>query len=150
MIQESGLLDEHLRADLLDRAAQVPNVEVRPFTDRLATLFADCRVLLVPHRVDNRPRVVLEAQASGIPVVASAQPGLVESVGPGGVIVEDTDDPAPWVEAIGALFDDPARYESVATAAREHAQRAEVDPERIAERFEALLAALVAGRSARP
>ncbi len=142
VIQESGLLDEHLRADILDRAAQVPNVEVRPFTDQLAVLFADCRLLLVPHRVDNRPRVVLEAQASGIPVVASAQPGLVESVGPGGVIVEDTDDPAPWAAAIGALFDDPERYASVADAARAHAQRPEVDPERIAEQFETLLVAL--------
>jgi glycosyltransferase involved in cell wall biosynthesis len=149
VIQESGLLDEHLRADILDRAAQVSNVEVRPFSDRRGALFADCRVLIVPHRVDNRPRVVLEAQASGIPVVASAQPGLVESVGPGGVIVADTDDPTPWVETIGALFDDEARYAAVAAAARDHAQRPEVDPERITDRFEALLADLVASRATR-
>jgi glycosyltransferase involved in cell wall biosynthesis len=150
VVQESGLLDEHLRADLLDRAAQVPNVEVRPFSDRPGALFADCRVLLVPHRVDNRPRVVLEAQASGIPVVASAQPGLVECVGPGGVIVDDTDDPAPWIAAVGELWDDAGRYDALTAAAREHAQRPEVDPELIAARFEALVAELVATGPARP
>jgi glycosyltransferase involved in cell wall biosynthesis len=146
VIQESGLLDEHLRADIHDRAAQVPNVEVRPFSDRPGALFGDCRVLLVPHRVDNRPRVVLEAQASGIPVVASAQPGLVESVGPGGVIVEDTDDPAPWVRAIGEVWDDPATYDDLSAAARVHARRPEVDAELIAQRFETLLVELVESR----
>ncbi len=149
VIQESGLLDEHFRADLLDRASQVPNVEVRQFCERPGALFADCRVLLVPHRVDNRPRVVLEAQASGIPVVASAQPGLIESVGPGGVIVDDTDDPAPWISAIGGLWDDPARYDAIAATAREHALRPEVDAEQIAARFEALLVDLVARRGVR-
>ena len=35
VIQESGLLDEHLRADIArPRRAGVPNVEVRPFSDR--------------------------------------------------------------------------------------------------------------------
>jgi glycosyltransferase involved in cell wall biosynthesis len=150
VVQESGLLDEHLRADLLDRAAQVPNVEVRPFSDRPGAVFGDCRVLLVPHRVDNRPRVVLEAQASGIPVIASDQPGLVECVGPGGVIVDDTDDPAPWIAAVGEVWDDAARYDALTTAAREHAQRPEVDPEVIAARFESLVTALVATGPARP
>jgi glycosyltransferase involved in cell wall biosynthesis len=144
VIQESGLLDEHLRADILDRAASVPNVEVRPFSDRPGAVFGDCRVLLVPHRVDNRPRVVLEAQVSGIPVVASAQPGLVESVGPGGLIVADSDDPAPWIAAIAELWDDPARYDAVAAEARAYAQRPEVDAGRIAERFERLLTDVIA------
>jgi glycosyltransferase involved in cell wall biosynthesis len=150
VIQESGLLDEHLRADVLDRAAQVPNVEVRPFSDRPGALFGDCRVLLVPHRVDNRPRVVLEAQASGIPVVASAQPGLVESVGPGGLLVDDTDDPAPWTGAIADLWDDPARYDDLSRLARAHAQRPEVDAARIAERFDAMITELVGRRGSRP
>jgi glycosyltransferase involved in cell wall biosynthesis len=150
VIQESGLLDEHLRADILDRAASVPNVEVRAFSDHPGALFADCRLLLVPHRVDNRPRVVLEAQASGIPVVASAQPGLIESVGPGGVIVDDTDEPAPWIAAIAGLWDDAERYDAISAAARAHAQRPEVDADRIAARFEALLEELVARRRHRP
>jgi glycosyltransferase involved in cell wall biosynthesis len=146
VIQESGLLDEHLRADLHDRAATAPNVEVRPFCDRPGALFGDARVLLVPHRVDNRPRVVLEAQVSGIPVIASAQPGLVESVGPGGVIVEDTDDPQPWIVAISRVWDDAQEYARLSTAARAHARRPEVDAEQVATRFETLLVDLVAAR----
>lgn len=143
VVQESGLLDPHLRADLHDRAALVPNVTVRRFSEQPTAVFHDARLLLVPHRVDNRPRVILEAQANGIPVVASRQPGLIESVGPGGVIVDDTDDPMPWLQAIGDVWDEPARYDELVRAAIEHAHRPEVDPERIAARFEALLVALV-------
>jgi glycosyltransferase involved in cell wall biosynthesis len=149
VIQESGLLDPHLRADLHDRAADAPNVTVRAFSEQPAGVFADARLLLAPHRVDNRPRVILEAQANGIPVIASCQRGLIESVGPGGVIVDDTDAPAPWLDALGALWDQPARYDAMVGLAREHAQRPEVDPEQIAQRFEALLASLVSGGVAR-
>ena len=98
----------------------------------------------MPHRVDNRPRVILEAQDNGIPVVASDYPGLVESVGAGGTIVPDVDAAAPWVTAIGALWDDPDAYAATAAAASEHARRDEVNPDRIVERFEALVAATVA------
>ena len=106
-------------------------------------------MLLVPHRVDNRPRVVLEAQTNGIPVVASDHPGLVESVGPGGRIVPDVDDPAPWVAALREVWDEPVHSEVVA-AARAHAARPEVSPDAIVDRFEALLGSVVARRGTQP
>ena len=103
-------------------------------------------MLLVPHRVDNRPRVILEAQSNGIPVIATDYPGLAESVGAGGLLVEDVDDPRPWVVALARVWDDPAHYGVLVDAARVHASRAEVDPAVIAQRFEQLLEELVEGR----
>ncbi|MGZ4675022.1 MAG: glycosyltransferase family 4 protein [Acidimicrobiia bacterium] len=143
VVQESGLLSSDERAEVQRRAAGLPNVEIRPFSSDPAAVFRDARVLLVPHRVDNRPRVVLEAQTNGIPVIASGYPGLVESVGAGGIVVADTDDPGPWIEAVAELWDDPVRYAALVDAAREHAARPEVDPEQVVDRFEELVTGLV-------
>lgn len=145
VVQESGLLTDSERVAIVAATRDLPNVELRPFSPDPAAVFRDARVLLVPHRVDNRPRVVLEAQTNGIPVIASDHPGLVESVGPGGRIVADTDDPGPWVEALAAVWDDDAGYRGLVEAAAQHASRDDVVPERIVERFEALVGALVSG-----
>ena len=142
VIQESGLLTPSERDAVHHAAARHANVEIRPFAADPAAVFRDARLLLVPHRVDNRPRVVLEAQTNGIPVIASDHPGLVESVGPGGTIVEDTDDPVPWVRAVSDALE-ADRYERLVAAAREHARRPEVDPDHVVDRFEALVTELI-------
>ena len=85
---------------LLAEAARLPNVGFRPRTTDLGIIYRDARVLFVPHRVDNRPRVVVEAQANGIPVVASRYPGLVEAAGPGGVFVDPDAPEEAWIDAV--------------------------------------------------
>jgi glycosyltransferase involved in cell wall biosynthesis len=130
---------------VLTAADALPNVEVRPFTSDPARVFRDARVLLVPHRVDNRPRVVLEAQTNGIPVIATDHPGLVESVGPGGRNVADTDDPRPWIDALRSLWDEPG-YSAAVSAARAHAARADAAPDAVVARFERSLERVVARR----
>jgi glycosyl transferase family 1 len=133
---------------LTARLAGLPNVELRRFSPDPRALYRDARVLLAPYRSNGRPRVVLEAQANGIPVLASDLPALREAVGPGGLVV-DVDAPvAEWAGALSRLVDDPARYETFVAAAREHSRRAEVDPEAITDRFEAVLTELLAGPGA--
>jgi glycosyltransferase involved in cell wall biosynthesis len=149
VLQESGLMSEDERAAVLARLPAHPNVSVRPYATEPGALFRDARLLLVPHRVDNRPRVVLEAQANGIPVLASEHPGLAESVGPGGLLVADTDDAEAWLPALAQLWDDPERYAELSRLARAHASRPEVSPERIVDAFEAQLRPLV-GNPRRP
>ncbi len=108
-------------------------------------VYADARVLLAPFLLDGRPRVVLEAQANGIPVLASDLPALRETVGEDGQFV-GADAPAlEWAAALGELIDDPIRYRRASDAARAHAHREEVDPDVIVSRFERALADLVAG-----
>lgn len=130
---------------LLDRAAGLPNVEFRPFQQDVAAVYRDARLLLLPHRVNNRPRVVLEAQANGIPVLATVYEGLIEAVGPGGLLV-DPDAPAEeWVAALSRLWDDRSQYDRLAALARNHAARPEVQPQEIAARFETEITALLRG-----
>jgi glycosyltransferase involved in cell wall biosynthesis len=141
--QESWPLPEATRAEVQLQAVKLGNVEFRPRTTDLGAIYRDARLLLVPHRLDNRPRVVVEAQANGIPVVASAYPGLVEAVGPGGVLIDPHAPEGVWVEAVGQLWNDAARYERLVEAALAHAARPEIDPEVVTTHFEDAMRALV-------
>jgi glycosyltransferase involved in cell wall biosynthesis len=144
VVQESGLLSDAEREAVTRELPKHPNVTLRPFTSDPAAVFADARVLLVPHRVDNRPRVILEAQTNGIPVLATSFPGLVESVGAGGEVVDDDAPPDAWTAALSRMWDDEAHYEALVEAARAHAARDEVAPDKIVDRFEQLLEQLAA------
>lgn len=127
----------------LDRAgAATPNIERRARVEDLRLLYGDARVLLAPYRTNGRPRVVLEAQANGIPVVASDLPALREAVGPGGIAVPADAGPGEWAARLREVLD-PHRYAELSAAARSHATRDEVDTEAIVRRFETLVGALV-------
>jgi glycosyltransferase involved in cell wall biosynthesis len=96
----------------------------------------------VPYRVDNRPRVITEAQSNGIPVVAADVPALREAIGEGGAVVP-TDDIDAWVSELRSLWNDQERYDSLADAALAHSQRPEIDPAAVAHEFELLIERLL-------
>ena len=150
-VQESWALSDGARSELLAETASLPNVEFRPRTDDLGAVYRDARLLLAPHRLDNRPRVVVEAQANGIPVVASAYPGLVEAVGPGGVLIDPDEPDETWIDAVGRVWDDADGYARLVEAAVEHAARPEIDPHVVTSQFEDALEQLLApGRRSQP
>ena len=138
VVQESWPLSAEQLAGIEVARASLPNVELRRAEPPGGRLYRDARVLLVPYLVDNRPRVILEAQANGIPVIAGDSPSLVESVGPGGIVV-DTGDLDGWCQAVESLWRDQALYERLAIAAARHSERDEVSPSVIARRFERFL-----------
>src|SRR5262249_12866168 len=105
-------------------------------------------VLFAPYG-DSRPRVVAEAQSNGIPVLGTEVPGLVEGVGPGGILVDPDAPVSAWVSALSTLWDDQAAYARYCEAAREHAARPEMRPEYLAQRVEEELARVVVAFSAR-
>jgi glycosyltransferase involved in cell wall biosynthesis len=138
-------LESDERAALNRRlASRLPNVELRPATADPGAIYADARVLLAPFLLDGRPRVVLEAQANGIPVLARDLPALRETVGTGGRMVRGDASAEEWAAALGELIDDPDRYQEACDAALAYASREEVDPTVIVSRFEHALAELVA------
>lgn len=137
-LQESWPLGRDDVADLAERVSALPNVELRRAQPPGPGLYADARLLLVPHRIDNRPRVIAEAQSNAIPVIASSHPGLVEAVGDGGVTV-DAGDTDRWYEAIRSLWTDADRYANLSKRALAHSQRPELDPDVIVAAFEKVL-----------
>lgn len=138
IIQQSWPLGREVVESIEQIAARYPNVAFRPPAPAGASLYSDARLLLVPHRIDNRPRVIAEAQANGIPVVASHTPGLEEAVGPGGILV-DMNDLDEWVSTVRTLWTNDVTYDALVDRAIKHSQRPEIDPERITAAFEELL-----------
>jgi glycosyltransferase involved in cell wall biosynthesis len=135
VLQESWPLEPAYRAELSSSIEQIPNVELRPVVPSPSEIYRDARFLLATYPV-NRPRVVVEAQHNGIPVLAKCFPALAEAIGPGGVLVPLDASPDEWATVLGELWDDDQRYERMSALAREHDARDEMDPERIAQRFE--------------
>lgn len=84
----------------------------------LGALYASADLFVFPSRTDTLGQVVMEAQASGLPVLVSNEGGPKEQVGDGttGRVIWN-DDPAAWATAIGALLDDELTRLRMARAA---------------------------------
>ena len=143
---ESWPLSDSDLGELEARIAALGNVELQRFTADPARVYERARILLAPYDAANRPRVVAEAQANGIPVLATDRPGLAEAVGPGGVLVGPDEPLEKWIDALDRLWGDADDYERFVVLARDHAAREEMRPDTVVERFEAELYRLTSGR----
>ncbi|MBI1320544.1 MAG: glycosyltransferase [Candidatus Hydrogenedens sp.] len=87
----------------------------------LPQLYASSDALVFPSTTDTFGNVVLEAQASGIPVIVTDQGGPQENLIPGetGYIVP-ADDPAALADAMERLVRDAARRRHMGITAREY------------------------------
>lgn len=123
--------------------------------DRIGALFAAADVVCVPSvrddsgNVDGLPNVVLEALASGTPVVTTPAGGILAVVQDGvtGLIVPERDGGA-LARAVGRLVADPDSGRRIGAAARALMQD-RFGWGRVAERFEAAYGAALAFRSSR-
>jgi glycosyltransferase involved in cell wall biosynthesis len=91
----------------------------------LARLYASADLFAFPSRIEESANVVVEALASGLPVLVSREGGM------GRVIVDGitgwilpADDARIWSDAAAALAEDAQRLHMMAHAARRHAERA--------------------------
>lgn len=146
VVQESWPLTGADLELVLSAVGDLPNVEFRRAVPPGPGLYADARLLLVPYRVDSRPRVIQEAHSNGIPVVAADVPALADAVATGGLVVP-LDDEQAWVAAVRRLWDDEVEYDELAQQARVCSRRPEVDPDRVTSRFEMLMADAVGARA---
>ena len=93
--------------------------------EKLRALFAESHLFLHPSELgadgdqEGVPNAMLEAMASGLPVLATRHGGIPEAVedGVSGLLVAERD-PAALVAAMRALASDPARFAAMSAAAR--------------------------------
>ena len=102
-------------------AADLPHVRLLGHIpqDQLQAVIREAAVVAVPSLwPENFPYAVLEAQAAGRPVVASAVGGIPEQITPGrdGLLVPRADSDA-LAAAVGGLLADPARAARIGAAA---------------------------------
>lgn len=93
--------------------------------EELARAFASADLFAMPSRTETLGFVVLEAMASGLPVVAAHAGGIPDLVrhGEDGLLF-DPGRPRELVEAVAALLGDEARRRSLARAGRKAAEQA--------------------------
>jgi glycosyltransferase involved in cell wall biosynthesis len=101
-------------AELLGDRASLPGHVTQ---DELARLYASADLFVLPSRVEHSPNVVIEAKASGLPVIVAPGGGgtFVRQHGQDGIIVAERD-PAAWASAIRELARDRSRRAAIAAA----------------------------------
>jgi glycosyltransferase involved in cell wall biosynthesis len=91
------------------RGGAPTNVEFRPTVApaEVPALIREARAVLLPSRwYEAQPRVILEAYAAGVPVVASDIGALPEAVSPDSGLLVAPGDAGAWADAVGKLLDD--------------------------------------------
>lgn len=139
------------RAALDREVSRRPNVSFQRRSPGLASVYRSTALLLVPSQCPEAfSRVVLEACANGIPVVASRTGGLPEAMGESGVLLDAGDPAGRWADTIEGILTDQARQRHLEATARLNAQRAELGLPFVAARYLSLAgeppAAAVPGR----
>ncbi len=112
-------------AELRKRLANLPVYFLGYQNDRqLGRLYASSDLFVFPSLTDTLGQVVMEAQASGLPVLVSNEGGPKEMMADGqsGLSLPATD-PAVWCHAIDALLDDEPRRQKMARYAPQRMAR---------------------------
>lgn len=94
--------------------------------DELAQAYASGDVFVFPSTIDTMGNVVVEAQASGVPVIVTDQGGPVENMIDGktgfAVPADGGDLPDRLAEAVLRICEDPVRMKTMGEKAREYAR----------------------------
>jgi len=121
-----GFIDPEAHGIALTRSGNLVHARRSP---DVATIYLMTRLLIVPSQWEEPfGRVALEAMYNRVPVIASRSGGLVESVGDGGILIDDFANVDRWAEAIESL-DDPGVRGDLIAAGEAHAARFSLDDE---------------------
>jgi glycosyltransferase involved in cell wall biosynthesis len=135
LIVEGWPLGEQRWAALKGALAGFPHVRLERAVDDMRAIYARTRVLIVPSVWEEGfGRVVAEAHASGIPVVASKVGGLAD-LGAGTVLIDEYTDADAWADALETVLADPARHAHLSAEALNAAETAPYRAERVAQQF---------------
>jgi glycosyltransferase involved in cell wall biosynthesis len=121
------VIDQDYKAELDARVSRLGLVGAVEFlgrmtVDGLSALYRRCRVFAFPSLAESFGMPILEAMASGAPVVASDRSAMPEVAGGAGILV-DAADPSQLAEAIEAVLGRPQLASEMAEAGVRHAAK---------------------------
>lgn len=121
-----GFIDPEAHGISLIRSGNLVHARRSP---DVATIYVMSRTVIIPSQWEEPfGRIAVEAMHSRIPVIASRTGGLIESVGDGGVLIDDFSDVDRWVEEIERL-DDPKERRRQIEAGKKYVKRFSLDRE---------------------
>jgi glycosyltransferase involved in cell wall biosynthesis len=133
---ESWPLRGRERKELDAQLAKLPNVSLRRRSPHLRDLYSKTALLFMPSQCQEAfGRVVIEACANGIPVVASRVGGIPEAVGEAGVLLGASDPPERWADEIEHILRNRDLYSRLSANALANAHREEFRAEVVTDRF---------------
>lgn len=110
-------------AELQAKLAGLSNVRFRRKEIDARNIYSNTRILLVPSQWEEGfGRVVVEAQTSGIPVLASRIGGLPEAVGKGGKLLSPDAPIRDWAIQLQEMWRNPQKWQKLSKAAIENAE----------------------------
>ena len=115
--------------------------------DELARLLRVSDVFAIMSTSETQSMIMLQAMASGMPVVAADTRALPEFVGPANGILVEPHDPAHLARVLADLLASPERRQQLGTAGRLSAERYGI--EGVTDQWEALYRSILDGRSSR-
>jgi glycosyltransferase involved in cell wall biosynthesis len=144
LLIEGWPMDSRAWRNLSEQVSRLPNVELRRATGDMRTVYSQTKVLLVPSKtsVETFGRVVVEAQASGIPVFARDVGALSWVVGDGGAVFRADAPTSQWESQLQDTLADSTIYDALSRRASDNASRLEFQPIELVATFERLIAAL--------
>lgn len=138
LVVESWNLEPAWREYCQQWARNLGNVQWLGPQDDMCAVYAQAKVLLMPSVWEEAfGRTVIEAQLSGVPVLASNRGALPETVGDGGLTLDPHEPVEVWAEALRRLM---AGQGSFGEAARHHAHEHAASTPLIAAQLLGLLA----------
>jgi glycosyltransferase involved in cell wall biosynthesis len=146
-IREAWSGEHHAVRHVRAQARALANVHWWAATPAMAEVFAGARILLAPSLWEEAfGRIVAEAQANGVPVLASDRGALPETVGAGGILLDVHAPLDAWLGALDRLWGDDVAWTALSRAAAAHAARPEIDIRHAADQWLALIDESLAGR----
>lgn len=142
--------DGPLKAELQQNASQLPctsRVHFAGWQPQIPQLMQAADCLVLPSLWEGMPNVVLEAMASGLPVISTAVDGVSELIqnGEQGVLVA-TGSPAEIQQALQALYTRPAVFHKMAENAQNTVKK-EFTWDSIAHKYELMYEKILASRA---
>ena len=137
---ESWRVGEKERRRLQEDLKQLSNVTFAPWTNDMRTVYSRTALLIVPSQWEEAfARVALEAQVSGIPVVARDIGGIGEVLRESGILLPQNAAAEAWAQTIERLLSDQSFYAACSAAASINAARPEFNPKHQMDRFLAIV-----------
>jgi len=137
---ESWPLSDEQTSYLHDKLKYLKNVTFWKRRINIQTVYDVTKVLIVPSLwYEPFGRVIIEAQACGIPIIGRGVGGIPEAIGKGGLVISESAGADDWAKILDSLLKDRIRMDELREIAVKNAHDGAWNPVKVVDLFEKLI-----------